>query len=47
MLETTNDNKVKAATADKNLKEVEFLGVLVFGESDAVEQLTNQFPRYS
>ena len=44
MLETTNDKKVAAATAEKNLDEVEFLGVLVFGESSAVEALTNEFP---
>lgn len=47
MLETTNDNKVKTATAEKDLAEVEFLGILVFGEADEVDQLTNQYPRYS
>lgn len=44
MLETTNDRKVKEATAEKNLGDVEFLGVLVFGDSDLVSSLTDQFP---
>ena len=43
MIETTNDNKVKANTAEKNLAEVEFLGVQVFGEQVEVERLTSQF----
>lgn len=46
MLETTNDKKVIAATKDKKRDEVEYLGVLVFGEKSQVEQLTDPFSLY-
>lgn len=43
MLETTNDTKVKEATAEKNLEDIEFLGVMVFGESSVVDEVTGSF----
>ncbi|MES2087407.1 MAG: lysine--tRNA ligase [Patescibacteria group bacterium] len=43
MLVTTDDKKVIAATKLKNLNEIEYLGVLVFGEKTAVEKLTEKF----
>ncbi|MFT5037148.1 MAG: lysyl-tRNA synthetase class 2 [Candidatus Azotimanducaceae bacterium] len=43
MLETTNDNKVKEATAEKNIDDIEFLGVLVFGDSESVNTATANF----
>jgi len=47
MLETTNDNKVMAATKEKTFDELEYLGVLVFGPKQQVEELTSEFPLYS
>ncbi len=46
MLETTNDKKVIAATKEKNRKDVEYLGVLVFGEKSQVEAVTAGLPLY-
>ena len=43
MIETTSDKKVIAATKEKNLSDVEFLGVLVFGPRSAVDALTEKF----
>ncbi len=43
MIETTNDNKVKTNTAEKDLKNIEFLGIQLFGEQSEVERLTSQF----
>lgn len=43
MLETTNNTKVKEATAEKNLEDIEFLGVMVFGESSVVDEVTGSF----
>lgn len=43
MIETTNDKKVIEITASKDYEEVEFLGVLVFGDKSEVEKLTEQF----
>lgn len=43
MIETTNDKKVTEITKCKLLSEVEFLGVLVFGNKSEVEDLTNEF----
>lgn len=43
MLETTNDNKVRERTAEKTLSDIEFLGVLVFGDAEEVQELTNHF----
>ncbi|MDO8483058.1 MAG: lysine--tRNA ligase [bacterium] len=43
MLATTDDKKVIAETKTKNAEEIEYLGVLVFGDKTAVEQLTEKF----
>ena len=47
MRESSNDEKVKAAQEAKAQKDIEFLGVLVFGEKKQVEELTKQFPLVS
>lgn len=47
MLETTNDAKVAAMTKEKNASDIEYLGVLVFGEKKEVEELTKDFERYT
>ena len=44
MLVTTDDKKVIAATKTKNLNEIEYLGVLVFGDRSLIETLTEKFP---
>jgi|GEM_PF-4793353 len=44
MLETTNDTKVKEATADKAHDQIEYLGVLLFGAKSEVAELTKSFP---
>jgi lysyl-tRNA synthetase, class II len=46
MLETTNDKKVREATAGKNFDDVEILGVLLFGNKKDVEALTASLPLY-
>lgn len=46
MIETTDDRKVIAAAKQKNLSDVEFLGVLVFGKKLEVENLTKHFELY-
>ncbi len=46
MIETTDDRKVIAAAKSKNLEDVEFLGVLVFGKKSEVEALTKHFELY-
>lgn len=43
MLETTNDKKVAENTKAKNFSDIEFLGVLVFGDKDKVEEITKDF----
>ncbi|MES2436831.1 MAG: lysine--tRNA ligase [Patescibacteria group bacterium] len=43
MLETTNDKKVAENTKSKPVKDIEFLGVLVFGYKSEVDELTKQF----
>lgn len=43
MLETTNDKKVREITSGKTFAEIEFLGVLIFGESSMVEEVTANF----
>ena len=47
MLDTTNDKKIVEATKEKNADEVEYLGVLVYGEKKEVEELTKEFQRYA
>lgn len=44
MIGTTDDRKVRDATALKDLQNVEFLGVLVFGERKEVDAITKHFP---
>ncbi|EKE18606.1 MAG: Lysyl-tRNA synthetase, partial [uncultured bacterium] len=44
MIETTNDKIVVEKTKEKVLNEVEYLGVLVFGNKKEVEKLTEKFP---
>ena len=46
MLETTDDKKVIAKIKEKNLSDVEFLGVLIFGEKSQVEKLTKSLMLY-
>ncbi|QQS15716.1 MAG: lysine--tRNA ligase [Candidatus Moraniibacteriota bacterium] len=43
MLETTNDKKVIDLTQKKELKDVQYLGALLFGEKELVEKLTQGF----
>ena len=47
MIETTDDKKVISKTKEKNFKDVEYLGVLVFGKKSEVEKLTRDFKLYS
>ncbi|MEI7709515.1 MAG: lysine--tRNA ligase [bacterium] len=47
MLQTTNDKKVSEQTSAKNLKDIEHLGVLIFGEKKKVEGLTESLKLYS
>lgn len=44
MLETTNDKKVAAVSIQKAETEIEYLGVLVFGRKDTVDNLTREYP---
>ncbi|MBP6866073.1 MAG: lysine--tRNA ligase [Candidatus Pacebacteria bacterium] len=46
MIETTNDNKVVEWTKAKNYKDVDFLGVLVFGPKSKVEEITKNLELY-
>ena len=43
MIETTDDKKVIAQTKEKNLADVEYLGVLIFGNKSEVNKLTTDF----
>tara|TARA_Y100000310_G_scaffold336165_1_gene420005 strand:- start:254 stop:613 length:360 start_codon:yes stop_codon:yes gene_type:complete len=43
MIETTDDVKVVEWTKGKNLKDIEYLGALVFGKRSVVEKLTEKF----
>ena len=47
MIGTTDDRKVLEITKNKNLKDVEFLGALVFGKKSAVENITKKFKLYT
>ena len=40
MLNTTNDKKVIEQTKEKNFRDIEFLGVLIFGEKEMIDNLT-------
>ncbi len=46
MIETTNDKKITEITASKNLKDIEHLGVLVYGSKTIVEKLTSNLKLY-
>ena len=46
MIETTNDNKVVEWTKMKNHKDVDFLGLLIFGPKSKVEALTSDLKLY-
>ncbi|MFA7244022.1 MAG: amino acid--tRNA ligase-related protein [Patescibacteria group bacterium] len=43
MLDSTNDKKISEITASKNENEIEFLGVLIFGERKEVEEISKAF----
>ncbi|MFH1232878.1 MAG: amino acid--tRNA ligase-related protein, partial [Patescibacteria group bacterium] len=43
MIETTNDKKIIEQTNKKDLKDIEYLGILIFGEKFIVEELTKKF----
>lgn len=43
MLVTSDDAKVASMTAEKNWKEIDWFGILVFGKKSAVEALTKDF----
>lgn len=43
MLETTDDKKIVTQTAKMKHKDVEYLGVLIFGPKNIVEKLTEEF----
>jgi lysyl-tRNA synthetase class 2 len=43
MIETTDDKKVIKETVQKDLKNIEYLGVLIFGKKNVVEKLTERF----
>lgn len=46
MLETTSDRKVIEITASKNFEEIEYLGVLIYGPKNVVEDLTSDLKLY-
>ena len=43
MIETTDDKKVSEWTKKKKLKDIDYLGVLIFGKKTIVEKLTEKF----
>ena len=47
MLETSDDKLVQKNTADKNIEDVEYLGILIFGDKKHVEKLTKELALYS
>jgi hypothetical protein len=47
MLETSNDKKVSEKTKQKDFKDVEYMGILVYGNKKEVEKLTKKFSLYS
>jgi len=46
MIETSDDKKVAEITKSKKYDDLEYLGVLLYGEKKQVERLTKQFPLY-
>lgn len=47
MIETTSDGEIQKSLSSKNLEEVEFLGVGIFGENALVKKLTEGFKLWS
>jgi predicted oxidoreductase (fatty acid repression mutant protein) len=47
MLETSDDSIVQKNTETKKISEVEYLGILIFGDKKHVEKLTKDYPLYS
>ncbi|MCL9972318.1 MAG: lysine--tRNA ligase [Candidatus Pacebacteria bacterium] len=47
MLETTNDKKISDATGQTNFADIDMLGVLVFGEKEHVQKITEHFTLFS
>lgn len=47
MMQTSDDKKVAEVTKTKNHKEVEYLGILLYGEKKQIEKLTKKFLLYS
>lgn len=43
MISTTDDKKVIAMTSEKNYKDIEYLGVLIFGDKKLVDELTDKY----
>jgi hypothetical protein len=43
MIETTNDHEIEQLLADKDDKDIEYLGVGIFGEIDQTKALTKKF----
>lgn len=41
MLNTTNDKKVEKDISEKDFENIEFLGILIFGDKDVVDNLTS------
>lgn len=46
MIETTDDKKVIEITNKKKAKDIEYLGVLIFGDKNLVEKITKDFELY-
>ena len=46
MIETTNDKKVIEITSSKNFKDIEYLGVLIYGPKDKVDKITSDLEIY-
>jgi len=47
MIETTNDNKVAEKTKSKKQKDIDFLGLLIFGPKSQVDELTKNLELFS
>ncbi|MDD3302782.1 MAG: lysine--tRNA ligase [Candidatus Gracilibacteria bacterium] len=47
MLEITDDKKVINITSNKFFDDVEYFGVLLFGDKEKIESITSEFPLYS
>lgn len=47
MIESSDDKKVIQQMKVKNIEEIDFFGVLVFGPKKQIESLTKEFPLYS